>query len=345
MGLFSDLLKAANPLSWVGDIIGGAGSLIAGNQANKNAAHLVDKQIAAQREANQANIASQEKINAANVAMQREINQQNIDFSREINSIMRRDNQNAISDKRADLMRAGYSTADPSMQGFSAATLTSPDLGAATQIAPMVQPEFTPSMASTLIQSKNSSIDNISKIVNTLSQFDLARANAKKTNLDSKLLSSQMNALIDTANQNLKNLKEQGRLTANQADVAAQELLNLGLSFQSLQETVKQEQFKTSKQQELFTQTIDNMSRQAELWTAETDVKKVQKEILDLQKRYESVVADLAEKGVDFKASDPFTAILKILLSPDADKIFPTIVDNLKSIIKTGIEALNPFKD
>nr|CDL65704.1 unnamed protein product [uncultured bacterium] len=345
MSFFSDLIKSANPISWIGDAIGGVGSLIAGNKANKSAAHLADKQIAAQREANQANIASQERINAANVAMQRDINQQNVDLTRELNSIMRRDNQNAISDKRADLMRAGYSTADPSMQGFSAASLISPDLGSVTQSAAMVQPEFTPSMASTLIQSKNSTIDNVSKIVNTLSQFDLARANAKKTNLDSKLLSAQMNTLIDTANQNLKNLQEQGRLTTKQVDLASQEFLNLGLSFQALAETVKQEQFKTSKQQELFTQTIDNMSRQAEAWTSETDLNKARKDILELQKRYESVVADLAEKGVDFKASDPFSAILKILLSPDSEKIFPTIVDNLKSIIKTGIEALNPFKD
>lgn len=122
------------------------------------------KMIDAQKQMNQANIASQERIN-----------QQNIDFQKGINDIMRHDANNAISIKKQDLINAGYSTADPNMQGNAIAQLGSPQLQ-----APQVESEFNSDMANYQQNAIGSLAQSLMDNANVLTDIQLKKAQERE---------------------------------------------------------------------------------------------------------------------------------------------------------------------
>lgn len=124
------------------------------------------KMIEAQKQMNQANIASQERIN-----------QQNIDFQQGINDLMRHDANNAISIKKQDMINAGYSTADPNMQGNSIAQLGSPQLQ-----APQVESEFNSDMANYQQNAFGSFAQSLLDNANVLTDIQLKKAQSREHN-------------------------------------------------------------------------------------------------------------------------------------------------------------------
>lgn len=136
-----------------------------------------NKMINAQKQMNQQNIASQERIN-----------QQNIDFQKGINDIMRHDANNAISIKKQDMINAGYSTADPNMQGNAIAQLGSPQLQ-----APQVESEFNSDMANYQQNAIGSFAQSLIDNANTMADIQLKQAEATEKDAHASYLRKQTN--------------------------------------------------------------------------------------------------------------------------------------------------------
>lgn len=148
----------AGASSLAGTLFQGINGIMSGINTNK--------MIKAQKEMNERNIASQEKIN-----------QQNIDFQQGINDIMRHDANNAISIKKQDMINAGYSTADPNMQGNAIAQLGSPQLQ-----APQVESEFNSDMANYQQNAIGSFAQSLLDNANVLTDIQLKKAQSREHN-------------------------------------------------------------------------------------------------------------------------------------------------------------------
>lgn len=146
------------------------------------------KQAAMNRE----NIQATKDINAANIANQQLINQQNIDFQREINDLMRQDSNTAISRRKDDLIRAGYSTADPNLQGFGTASLGSPSLQMAQQSAPLNDIQSLLGAENLKQQAINNFSSSILDSAGNMADVALKRAEAKKADKESSKLEKEV---------------------------------------------------------------------------------------------------------------------------------------------------------
>lgn len=348
MGFFSSIgkvFKGLNPLSLIGDAIGGVSSLIANNQSNKYASHMTDKQIASQQQMNQANVDAQKEINAANIASQEKINQQQIDFQRGINSIMRHDSKHAISDKRADLMRAGYSTADPSNTGFSAASLGAPSLTAPQAIAPQVAAEFTPEMAANSILAKNSSISNAAQIAQTMTDIALKRAQSGKTRAELEGI-TKSNAWIDLMNnatyanilEHTETLHQQGKVSAKQAEVLANELTAFDTNFKLLKEQLFEAQERNKVLPDMLREQLNEVVARVANIKINTDVKSVEKEILGIRKDFDQLKYDLAKLGVNFDSNDLFSSMVRLFTAKNAKALMPTVANGIKEMFSSLLE-------
>lgn len=348
MGFFDAIGKAfkgLNPLSLIGDAVGGVTSLIANNQSNKYASHMTDKQIAAQKEMNQFNVDAQKAINAANIASQEKINQQQIDFQRDINSIMRHDSKHAISDKRADLMRAGYSTADPSNTGFSAASLGSPSLTAPQAIAPQVASEFTPEMAANSILAKNSAIGNAAQIAQTMTDIALKRAQSGKTRAELEGI-TKSNAWIDLMNnatyanilEHTETLHQQGKVSSKQAEVLTNELTAFDTNFKLLKEQLFEAQERNKVLPDMLREQLNEVVARVANININTDVKSVEKEILGIRKDFDQLKYDLAKLGVNFDSNDLFSSMVRLFTAKNSKALIPTVANGIKEMFSSLLE-------
>lgn len=348
MSIFSSIGKALgklNPLSLIGDAIGGVTSLISNNQSNKYASHMTDKQIAAQKEMNQFNVDAQKDINAANIASQEKINQQQIDFQRDINSIMRHDSKHAISDKRADLMRAGYSTADPSNTGFSAASLGSPSLTAPQAIAPQVASEFTPEMAANSILAKNSVIGNAAQIAQTMADIALKRAQSGKTRAELEGI-TKSNAWIDLMNnatyanilEHTETLHQQGKVSSKQAEVLTNELTAFDTNFKILKEQLFEAQQRNKVLPDMLREQLNEVVARVANINVNTDVKSVEKDILGIRKDFDQLKYDLAKLGVNFDSNDLFSSMVRLFTAKNAKALIPTVANGIKEMFSSLLE-------
>lgn len=200
---FEDFLASSMPSgisSLAGTAINGIGSIIGGINTNK--------MIKAQKEMNQQNIASQERIN-----------QQNIDFQKGINDIMRHDANNAISIKKQDMINAGYSTADPNMQGNAIAQLGSPQLQ-----APQVESEFNADMANYQQNAISSFGQSLLDNANTLSQIALQKAQSREYNTNADYREKEMAWYDVNSSVALKNSIADLNLRVQQGDLNKQQL-------------------------------------------------------------------------------------------------------------------------
>lgn len=348
MSIFSSIGKALgklNPISLIGDAIGGVTSLITNNQSNKYASHMTDKQIAAQKEMNQFNVDAQKDINAANIASQEKINQQQIDFQRGINSIMRHDSKHAISDKRADLMRAGYSTADPSNTGFSAASLGAPSLTAPQAVAPHVASEFTPEMAANSILAKNSAIGNAAQIAQTMTDIALKRAQSGKTRAELEGI-TKSNAWIDLMNnatyanilEHTETLHQQGKVSSKQAEVLTNDLTAFDTNFKILKEQLFEAQERNKVLPDMLREQLNEVVARVANIKVNTSAKGVEKEVLGIRKDFDQLKYDLAKLGVNFDSNDLFSSMVRLFTAKNAKALIPTVANGVKEMFSSLLE-------
>lgn len=335
----------------VGSIISAGGSLVSnllGNSlSGKAAAQLARDQIKAQQDMNNRNIAFQEAANAANIASQEKINQQQLDYSKQINDLMRHDAKHAISDKRQDLMRGGYSTADPSLSGFSAASLSSPALAAPHVTAPQVESEFTPQMASTLIDSKNSTISRTTQLASTIADIALKRAQTINTDENTKSL-VKSNAWIDLEKdasyslmlQNIDNAFKDGQIKQKQADMLANELSTFKTRFDLLQEELSSAKTHNKYLDERLSTDISEVLTRITNIKADTDNKNIQKSLLGIDKDLKELEYKYAKMGINFHASDLFSSIARIAVSGTGPEILDSVMTSIDQMIGTFVEGI-----
>lgn len=352
MSFFSDLIKSANPISWIGSAVGGIGSLIAGNQANKAQAHIADRQIAAQREMNDRNIAFQREANAANIASQEKINQQNIDFQQGVNDLMRHDSLHAISNKRDDLMRAGYSTADPSLSGFSSATLSSPSLTAPQVTAPQVQSEFPSEAAANSILAKNSVISNLSTMANTLTDIALKRAMTDKTKSETEGL-KKSNAWIDLekdaayslALQSIENAVKDGTIKDYIAQDMANDLATFSTRFDLLKEELAAAKTNNKYLEDKLFADITHVNSLVANIDIDTSNKMIHEQILGVEHELKKIEKKFAEYGIDFHSSDLVSSIAKLAISGKSSEVVKSVIQSIKDIFATLTEEAFPVTE
>lgn len=341
-------------MSIIGAAIGAAANTINGIFDRKNQRKLQQMSIDAQREANEANIASQEKINKANVDMQREINQANIDSTERINNIMRHDAKHAISDKKTDLQRAGYSTADPNQTGFSAASLTAPSLGAATQVAPHVEPTFNQQGVANAIASRRSSVQNLTDLMQTLADIKLKDKQGKNidTDTDSKKVDtdikkidlewkgaeyytriSSMYNTIDNIAADTSVKKETVNKLKSDVSVATKQCELLG-------EQVEQMKFTNKTNEERFRTEMENLKASIYNLRASADLSTSQKEINVFKKRVAAVEATMSEHGVSFNGGSFVDAILRLSVAPNGSELMTQLQDFTGEVIDGSLNTI-----
>lgn len=331
-------------------ITGGAsllGSLFGSSSSSRTQKKLLQMQIKAQKEANEFNVAAQKEMNAANIASQENINQQQIDMTKEINSLMRHDSKHAISDKRSDLMRAGYSTADPNLNGFSAAALSSPSLTAPQGIAPQVDPTISPEMVNTLIQGQSTKLRSIMDMFQTASDVALKYVQTKKTGAETEGL-TKSNAWIDLKEKSIyenllqqtENLVAQKKLTENQALTYAQELQTFNTRWDILKAQLEQMQI-TNKDLDarLVAQLQESLSNVANL-DANASYVDVQRQIGEIKVNFDKFKYDLAQKGINFDSNSLFDSLARIFAAPGAGDTPKLLINGFKEVLAGVVEEL-----
>lgn len=331
-------------------LISGIGSLFGSKSSSKEAAKIQREQIQAAREMNDTNVALQREINANNIAHQKEINDQNIGFQKEINDLMRWDNKHAISDKRQDLMRAGYSTADPSMSGFTAASLGAPDLGAPQEVAPQVANEYDSSSASNVISAKRSSIQNYTDMLQTFADVALKRAQTTKVENESDALRKtnsfievEKNLALKQVAQSIENMVAAKELTLKQAEVITNELQTFGVKFDLLKEDLAAAKARNEVLPEQLRAELDQTIAHVAEINVSTDLKHVEKDLAIIRKDMDNIRLMFARMGIRFDSDNIVDSLARMFASPDAAKLMPKIMAGVKEMFSSLVETLNPF--
>ncbi|UPW41348.1 DNA pilot protein [Sigmofec virus UA08Rod_3874] len=318
----------------IGSIItGGLGAI--GNVWNGiNSSKNTKRMIAAQKEMNEKNIASQERIN-----------QQNIDFQKGINDIMRHDANHAISIKKADLQRAGYSTADPNQQGFTAA-----NLGGVNLQAPQVQSEFTPEMANLQQQGINSFASGMLNTASTLSSIALQKAQTREHDRNVDLKDKEL-AWFDVEHKAMyeRTLQEISNMATEQnwkkADIkrvmASVEQINksvdlLGQQIIQLQLANKFKPIEFQKAMDHLDAVIDDLKSAKGLKDAQKMLTLKEKDIADIKYQF-------ARIGVNFDSSSITDSIARLLLSGHATEVLDRIKALFHGII--NYDSFGGFKE
>lgn len=331
----------------IGSAISAGGSLFSSLFGNKKDKELLKMQIQSQRDMNNRNLAFQEAANAQNVASQERINQSQIDFQKEINSLMRKDAKHAISDKRADLMRAGYSTADPSLSGFSAASLGAPALTAPQVTAPQVESEFSPQMASTLINSKNAAISNATQLATALTDISLKRAQKSKTDAETEGI-VKSNAWIDLEKdasyslllQTIDNSFKDGVIKQKQADMLANELSAFKTRFDILNEELSSLKISNKSLEDRFKADLSETLARVSNMKSDTKKKDLERDLLSIDKDLKALELKYAKMGINFNASDLFSSIARIAGQGTAPQILDAVMTSIDQMIGTLVEGL-----
>lgn len=319
----------------IGGIVSGIGSIISSG-INAFSAHSQQKK----------QIAADKAMNERNIAFQRETNQQNIDFQREINDIMRRDNRNAIQTKKNDLMNAGYSAADPNLQGASVASLGAPNIQ-----SPQVASEFNPAMSQQLLDAGSHFSDSIINTAKTLSDIALSKAHVKESNanatgkeIENAWSDAEHAAQYDTTLQTLENLKKDSK-------IKDEEYNKLVADINSVNETIKltREQVDLAKTENKFKPSIlqntsDHLSALIDNLDSSTDLNKTEKSIKDFEKRIKSVEANFAELGINFNGSSYVDALLRAAASPRGKEIIPLVASFIKDSLSGIFSNIIPSK-
>lgn len=310
--------------------------LISGNKSEK-------RQIAAQQQVNAANVAAQERINQRNIASQERINQQNLDFAQNINDIMRYDNKHAISDKKTDLQRSGYSAADPNLQGFSAATLTQPQLTAPQSIAPHVEPEYNAQMAS-------SKLNSILGLRNAASEISLLKAQAKSQNanatgqeIDNAWKDVQNQAQLQESYARIRDLVTHGDVNVNTAKQLLVGTDKLQSEIDLLKETIQQQRFTSEHQQEEFTNRMNQLRASVNDLNASAGLKQSQKALTDVEKQIADIKKMYADVGINFDDNSIIGSLARLIHAGKSAELTHELVKMVKDIVSQlwseGVEA------
>lgn len=325
-------------------IIGAAGSLLNGIFDRKSQKKAQQQAIAAQEKANQDNIQMQRDINAQNVASQEKINQMQLDQAMQINELMRYDSKHAISDKVADMKRAGYSTADPSMQGFSAANLSSPSLSAPQQVAPHVDPVYDQSGVSNVINGNRSVVQNVADLLSTVADVRLKRSQEKNTDADTEGKSidnswkdEEKSAALAQIMSTVNNLEANTDKQREEKKKISKDITFVDESLKLLGEQITELKFRNSKNEERFLNEMNHLKASISDLQSSKNLKDSEAALNNIRKRVEIVRATMAEHGINFDGNGFFDAIARLAISPQGSQVLSQIgtfvFESLGSII------------
>lgn len=328
-------------------LISGAGSLISGLFGGSSSKKIAKMQTQAAKEMNERNVASQEAINAANVASAEKINQMQIDFQQGINDMMRYDSKHAISDKKSDLVRAGYSMADPSLQGFSAASLGGISPQIAQQVAPHVQSEFDGSAAANVINARNSTINSILSSASTASTIALQKAQARSQNanasvaeIDAAWKDVQNKANLEKVYQDISESVSRNELNKKQGVKLLKDLDVLDMNLQTMREQLSQLKFQTSTQEQRFIKEMAQLDAIVSDLNSSASFKDSQRALTDLQAKFQKIKNDYAEVGINFDDNNIVSSLLKLAASGHSEELIGKVVDGLKGVFVGFFKSL-----
>lgn len=322
----------------IGGIVSGIGSIISSGVNAFTANRQQKKQIAADK-----------AMNERNIAFQREANQQNIDFQREINDIMRRDNRTAIQTKKNDLVNAGYSTADPNLQGASVASLGAPNIH-----SPQVASEFNPAMSQQILAAGSHFSDSIINTAKTLSDIALNKAHVKESNanatgkeIDNAWSDAEHAAQYDTTLQTLSNLKKDSKIKDEEYNKLVADINSVNESIKLIREQVDLAKTENKFKPSILQNTSDHLAALIDNLDSATDLNKTEKSIKNFEKRIKSVEANFAELGINFNGSSYVDALLRAAASPRGKEIIPLVAsfikDSLSGIFSNIIPSRQEF--
>lgn len=320
----------------IGGIVSGIGSIISSGVNAFTAKQQQKKQIAADK-----------AMNERNIAFQRETNQQNIDFQREINDIMRRDNRTAIQTKKNDLMNAGYSAADPNMQGASVASLGAPDIQ-----SPRVVSEFNPAMSQQLLNAGSHFSDSIINTAKTLSDIALNKAKVKESNanstgkeIENAWSDAEHAAHYETTVQTLENLKKDSKIKDQEYNKLVADINSVNESVRLIREQVDLAKTENKYKPSILQNTADHIAALIDNLDSATNLNKAEKSIKDFEKRIKSVEATFAELGINFNGSSYVDALLRAAASPRGKEIIPLVASFIKDSLNGVFSNILPSKD
>lgn len=315
--------------------------------------------IEATRLMNNQNIEFQRETNYANLANERLINRSQLEHADKINELMRWDSKHAISDKKADMARAGYSTADPNMQGFSVAALSNPQQVMATQVAPQVVPEYDQQGVANTISAYGNLSSGMTDLMRSLSSIKLNKAQSenlredtKGKKVDNSYKEAQWQISLATASQTLDNLVKDGTIKEEQANKLRSEITVLDKEAEKLVQEVKQAEFTSEHQKERFDKEIKQLDSIISDLIASASLKREQRNtqvqdtaLRKAQVRIEEVRANLYDMGIIFDANNMITALAGLIFSKKgASQIVPAITSFFSEVF-SSIGDLLGFSD
>lgn len=319
----------------IGGIVSGIGSIISSGVNAITANRQQNKQIAADK-----------AMNERNIAFQREANQQNIDFQREINDIMRRDNRTAIQTKKNDLVNAGYSTADPNLQGASVASLGAPNIR-----APQVTSEFNPAMSQQLLAAGSHFSDSLINTAKTLSDIALTKAQVRESNanatgkeIDNSWSDAEHAAQYDTTLQTLANLKKDAKIKDEEYNKLVADINSVNESIKLTRQQVELAKTENKFKPSILENTSAHLAALIDNLDSATDLNKTEKSIKNFEKRIKAVEANFAELGINFNGSSYVDALLRAAASPRGKEIIPLVASFIKDSLSGIFSDILPSR-
>lgn len=347
MSWLKTALKAfTNPIGTLIDagtsIIGGLLGKSSASDTNRTNERIANAQIESQKSINADNLAMQQQINAANLAHQQDINKQNIALARETNALERRDARNAISDKKMDLIRAGYSTADPTLQGFSAAALSAPRVEATKQEAMQQEVPFNASLAASLIGANTALSNRRMEWAKAMSDMALQRAQSANLRadttgkeIDNKYKDAEHVAALEKVNAEIENIKADTKIKEQQKENLRAEFDKLKMDYKIAGEEYKQAKFKTDHQSELFTEELNLIKANVASVETENDIKKLEKEILGFKR-------DAEKAGIPTESNNFWNTLVRMLFQAQKH---PELLNSLKQMVVDGVDIWLQYRD
>ena len=301
---------------------------------------IADKQIAAQREANQANIEYSRWATQYNAEQQKLINQQNIDFQNKVNDLMRHDQQTQKSSMVRDLKNAGLSTAQAGGDvGFSPVQLSSPQLSAPDAVTPNIASELSPQSVGGLFGAASSITDLFSSIPKDIAKVRKDLADARGKEKENATYDELMTKTFGKLDVEMAALTARAKLDDSQRFKLEEETKNVQEQYKLLVQQVRQAKFTSDHQKEAFDSQMKQVNATVRSALASADLSEANKLLTDAKKEYQDVVNKFANIGIRFESTDYIDTIARLLFNGN----FKNIAGEIKSLFSDALSELNPF--
>lgn len=324
---------------WVGSLISGLFGIGSSAINAVSSKKIADKQIAAQKEANDKNIELAKWKTEYDNNAQKEINQQNIDYQQGVNAMMRNDQLHQKSNQIRDTKAAGMSTASAEGNGFATAQLTAPNQIAPQATIPDIQPEMSNSSVAGLFGASSKIADILAELPERIQRTRKELATAKGQEQQNATYDQLMDYTFAQMATNIQQTLSTAELNDAQRFKVNEETTNLQQQFKLFTEQIRQAKFTSDHQEEQFRADINKLFADTKAALSASDANEANKLLTDAKKEYQDIVNEYAKHGIRFESADWIDTIARLSSDGNTKHIW----NGIKSSVFDLVDECNPF--